>query len=195
MSKTLNQLIAAAIGSAEETDSAVTESAEVATLQKTASAVDTDTMEKLAGVLDFIGRRGVENLLVGSEKIAMTKCGSCGKACDAKMAKCAACGASMSKKASAPETNASGHPGGAGSIDTSGAEHGTHHPSLSSNESAINASPTMKEQRVAPALKKTLKHAGGDNNHQKMKKHAGEHDLDQVREELARRVAAAAGRA
>jgi hypothetical protein len=89
------------------------------------------------------------------------------------------------------EDNAHGHPGGTTAVDTSRHGHGTHHAALSSNEAAINASPTIKEKNMAAELDAVLDSAGPDANHQKMKM-AG-HDLDLVRAELARR--AAGGRA
>lgn len=218
-SRSLNQLIASVISGAEEAEAAEETSATVAQVETRprTSEVSND-VEKLASVLEFLGQRGIENLLV---KEAMEKCGACGKKCAAGMAKCASCGAPMVKKAgAAPQTNESANLKGtsgkqvtstkasppmkskgsgpventmskkpmAGSANTSSTEHGTHHPALASNESAIKASPTMKEQRVAPALKKVLSNAGGDSNHQKMKK-ANEHNLDEIRAELARRVA------
>lgn len=85
------------------------------------------------------------------------------------------------------EDNDAGHPGGTSSADTTGTGHATHHPVLSSNEAAINASPTIMEKHVAPALSKILNNAGPGHNHQKMKM---AHNIDEVREELARRVAA-----
>lgn len=89
------------------------------------------------------------------------------------------------------EDNAHGHPGGTSAVDTTRHGHGTHHAALSSNEAAINASPTVKEKNMAAELDAVLDSAGPDANHQKMKM-AG-HDLDLLRAELARR--AAGGRA
>lgn len=87
------------------------------------------------------------------------------------------------------ENNSKERPGGTSSVDTSAKQKGTHHSALASNEAAINASPTLKEKEVAPALSAVLQNAGKDANHRKMQKVAG-HDPEAIRAEIAKRLAA-----
>lgn len=87
------------------------------------------------------------------------------------------------------ENNSKERPGGTASVDTSSTQKGTHHSALASNEAAINASPTLKEKEVAPALSAVLQNAGKGSNHRKMQKVAG-HDPEAIRAEIAKRLAA-----
>ena len=180
MSMTLNDLVQAACLGGEYAEE-YAESNVVPAAEKTASAatsVLTSDVEKVASALEFLGTRGVENLV----KVSMSHpgLGNVG-------------------------TNAHKKPGGgSNSVDTSGTGHGDHHASLASNAAAIAFDKKEKAKKVLPALSAVLDEKAfsdsalkqkltgasgkGDKNIQKSAQ-----DLDAVRAELARRVVAAGG--
>lgn len=190
--RTLNQLIASVINGAE--DAEVETSAEVMRTENAQrTSAPTDDVEKLASALEFIGQRGVESFVktatAADKAPPATNAGVMHKGTSGHQVTSTKHAPPMKGKAHGKvEDNSSGHPGGTTAVDTKGKEHKTHHPALGSNEAAINASPTIKEKEVASSLGAVLDAAGGDANHQKMKKVAS-HNLEQVRAELARRVA------
>ncbi len=239
MSRTLNQLIESAVLGGEEAEEVAPPRVETVHEAPAHSEVYADLAdaEKVAGALEFLGRRGIANLLGGHEKLAM--CAKCGKSHKGGK-KCPYCGG-MKKKAAehglgnvgtnagqmhrehvqrqvphnrysspmsqpghgAGITNAGQKPGGgAGSVDTSGTGHGTHHSALSSNESAINYDKREKAKKVSPALSRVLKasafsdpklkenlsNASGKGDKNIHTKKASENDLGAIRAELARRA-------
>jgi len=180
---TLNQLIRSVIPDAEAAELELETEVEATRTPATpAVGVPEAEVEKLASVLEFLGQRGIENILTKQAN-------------------------------NAPVTNAGKQPGGTGELDIGSMERGTHHPALASNESAINYDQREKSKKTSPALKAVLKetpfadpvlkqkltNAGGkgDPNIHSKAASAGHEDarLDEVRAELARRAAAAAGRA
>lgn len=195
--RTLNQLIASVISGAEEDEESEVSTPQVVRAENTQrTAVQADDTEKLASALEFIGYRGIENFLKtateASAPPAGTNYGVMHKGTSGRQITSMKHAPPMRSKAHGKvEDNAHGHPGGTSAVDTTRHGHGTHHAALSSNEAAINASPTIKEKNMAAELDAVLDSAGPDANHQKMKM-AG-HDLDLLRAELARR--AAGGRA
>jgi hypothetical protein len=179
MSMTLNDLVHAAILGGEDADEAG--AADISPeVEKTASVNLpglANDVEKVASALEFLGTRGVENLV----KVSMHTAGL-----------------------GSVGTNAGTKPGGNKSVDTSGTGHGDHHPALAGNEAAITFDKREKAKKVLPALKKVLDEKAfadptlkenlsnasgkGDKNIQKSAQ-----DLEAVKAELARRVAAAGG--
>jgi hypothetical protein len=200
MSRTLNQLIANAVLGGEEVEEQHAPSAEATTQFPTeVTAVPGDT-EKLAAALEFIGRQGVRNLL---EKVAMH--GNVGT--NAHQTHREHVQRQVGPHAGAPPmkppgfgqipNNAGKKPGGGREVDTAGQGHGTHHPALASNASAIAFDKKVKAKKVVPALgqvldtpafadgklKENLSHTRGDKNIKKA------HDLSAVHAELTRRAA------
>lgn len=188
--RTFNQMIADVMTDAEETEIEVEETSSVPSpaASKAVAPVPSDEVEKLASALEFLGTRGVANFL--------------------------------EKQAAAPETNKGKQPGGSGSVSTQGAGTRTHHPALASNSAAIGYDKKEKAKQESPALKQVLKEtpfadptlkqkltgAGGKgdkNIHSKTASDATaspeptpepapvKHNLEAIRAELARRVAAA----
>jgi hypothetical protein len=127
--KTLSDLLVRAIQGGEEDEMYLESAPEVSVSASptTSSPVDTE-VEKVAGVLDFLGRRGVGNVM----KLA------------------SAC--------AAPEgSNEDTVPGGGGTQATLGdKERGAHHPSLSSSSAAIGYDKTEKAKQVSPSLSSLL---------------------------------------
>jgi hypothetical protein len=190
--RTLNDYIKSVItGDSEPEELPVVESAPVAQPQ----VVVENDVEKLASILEFISSRGVATLLKtaapASQAPAGTNAGANLKGSSGSQHMSTKNAPPMKSSKSGPtETNAAKKPAaGSGSVDTTGKATGTSHPALSSNEAAINASPTVKEKQVSSSLKAVLSNAGSGANHEKMKKTAG-HNLDAIRTELARRAAA-----
>ncbi len=192
--RTMNQLIASVIKGDESPETSTPEVGRVENPPRV-EATGSEDAEKVASVLEFIAQRGVESFLV-KEATRASEAPDTGTNAHQNLK-----GTSGHQHLSTthappmkqppggkPEDNSKTRPGGGGSVDTKGKQQGTHHPALASNEAAIAASPTIKEKEVAPALGAVLKAAGPESNHTKMKKTASEHDLGQIRAELARRV-------
>lgn len=180
MSRTLNQLIEAAVLGGEEAEEAAPKSVEVQQekIASVSSSEDFGDVEKIASALEFLGRKGVSSFL---DKKAAEHGGDHGSV-----------GTNMNEKP--------GLPAPAMGVDTGSAESGSHVPQLNSNESAIAYNKKVKAQRTSAALSQildntpfsdsSLKHhlsnadAKGDKNiHTK-----SAHDLSAVRAELERRA-------
>lgn len=211
MSRTLNDLIAATIGGGEEADASSATTIEVEEeVEKTASAIDLDGVEKLASALEFIGRRGVESFF---EKEAMTTAASAppDSGTNYSQSHGVHTQAQVAPHSGAPPMKEPGYGkipnnegqkpgGGSGAVDTSSQGKGDHHAALASNEAAINYDKKEKAKKVAPALsavldatpfadsklKENLSGAGGKGDKNIHSKKA--HDIAAVKAELARRV-------
>lgn len=193
-SRTLTRLIQDVIGGQSEVEEDTLEvSSTPSTPTTSTETLDTSQVEKIAAVLEAISLKGLENIL---EKQAAAKAPP-GTNESTQLSGTSGTQHTSTKSAppmkSAPtgkvEDNSKTRPGGTSSVDTSSKQKGTHHSALASNEAAINASPTIKEKEVAPALSAVLRNAGGDANHRKMQKVAG-HDPEAIRAEIAKRLAA-----
>ena len=160
--KTLNDLITTAILSGASID------APEPSAQAGDAEVATEDVEKIASVLEFLGKRGIGKLLA------------------------------IEKSAMSAETNADKDPGDGKEVDLSSTGVGSHHKGLSSNEAAIAVNPKEKVKAVAPALSKVLKaRAFADPCLQKNLRHTdtdknsktkSAHDLQAVRAELVARA-------
>lgn len=213
MSKSLNDMIAEAIAGGEEVEEQVAQAPEAKREAPASSATSVeDDVEKLASVMEFLGHTGVENLLEKGATAASAPPAGTNASTMHKPQKVSQVGHNKhsppmkSSGSGKVEDNSKSPAGGGGSVDTSSTGKGDHHPALASNEAVINAKATVKSNNVKPAINKVLdatpfadpkareavSHAaeGGDKNTHK--KTAGEHDLAEVRAELARRAKAAA---
>lgn len=216
MSRTLNQLIAAAIDGGEEVEQTSTPTVvvEQQEAEKTASA-NLDDIEKLASALEFIGHRGIGSLMqktagqtAASAPPEGTNMGQMHAEHVQKQTGPHAGAPSMKPpgfgKIPNNEKERPGMPSPSDGVDTKGKGLGTHHPALGSNEAAINYDKREKAKKVAPALaavldnkpfsdpklKENLSNAGGKGDKNIHSKQA--HDISAVKAELARRVAGGA---
>jgi hypothetical protein len=159
MSKSINDLIRAALGDAEAADAAI---AEPVGIQKTAAAAPArpgpSEHEKLASALEFIGRKGVSSFV--EKKASHMGDGNVG-------------------------TTAKSPPGGGETQKTLGnMGTGTSHPALASNQAAIDADKKIKGKHEAPQLKAVLDNAKDANIHK-----AASHDPALVKAALAKKIA------
>jgi hypothetical protein len=158
MIPTLNEMITAAINSAEEDDSAV--SAEVQQ-EKQAEQKEMDSgiledAEKVAQVCEFIGRRGVESFL---KTAAAPETNEGQSHAETKKKQVGPHGGAPPMKppgAGSIPTNADQKPGGGKEVDTAGKQLGDHHPALASNQAAIDFTKKEKAKLVSPSLKAVL---------------------------------------
>lgn len=214
MSRTLNQLIAAAIDGGEEVEETSTPIVQpkVVETEKVASPHEFEDIEKLASALEFLGRRGVETFLVkeaasSCEPPAGTNMGQMHRPHTQSQIGPHAGAPPMKEpsygKLPNNEKQRPGMPTQKDGVDTSATGKGTHHPALASNESAISYDKKEKAKKVAPALsavldtkafadgklKENLSNASGKGD---KNIHKTAHELESVRAEIARRVAGGA---
>lgn len=130
MSRTINDMIRAALSDAEDDEELVSDKVEPTSKEKVASAVvASEGHEKLAATLEFIGRRGVASFMKTAEHMGHGNVG----------------------------TNAGQLPGGgAKTVDLGSTGTGTHHPALASNQAAISATKSVMSAHESPQLKKVL---------------------------------------
>jgi hypothetical protein len=173
MSRTINDMIRAALSDAEDDEESVSAQVEPASKEKVASAVAaSEGHEKLAATLEFIGRRGVASFVKTAEHMGHGNVG----------------------------TNAGQLPGGgAKTVDLGSTGTGTHHPALASNQAAIDAKKSVKSalKKVLDAtpfadggLKKNLDCAKGgvDKNINKTAS-SFTHDAELLKAALAKKLA------
>lgn len=204
---TLGEMIENAVsGDDDETATLPPASAATRTTKKGTEAsetVDFDTAdaEKLASFLEFIGRRGVENMLDKQAGAMETNAGQNHKSTVKRQVMPHSGAPPMSAGgAGKVENNEGTKPGGGREQgDTSGKGARTHHPALASNEAAINYTKKVKAQQESPQisavldttpyadpkLKELLDNDETDKNiHSK-----GAHDKEAIRAEILRRAA------
>jgi hypothetical protein len=210
---TLNELIRQSISGAGEAEKAspVTVDPVRADTAPPAKTSDEDA-EKLASVLEFIGRRGVgsffdKEAMHASDPPPGTNAGQTHRTHTQKQVAPHKGAPPMAEPSFGRiPNNDKDKPGGGKSVDTTGKEHGTHHAALASNAAAIAFDKKVKAKKVAPALsaildssafsdgklKENLRHTSGDKN---INKTASEGDAQRflVEEELRRRGIAAQG--
>lgn len=201
--KSINDLIKAALGDAAEQEAAVPEkTASAKAAPAPAAKTGPSEHEKLAAALEFIGKRGVGSFLTktssepGHGNVG-TDAGKPQPKNDAKVVPHNKESPPMGGGGQ-PQTNATTPAGGgakAPNLGTSGT--GTHHPALASNKAAQDADKTIKGKHEAPQLKQVLDAATDQNIH---KAASAKHDPKLVQAALAKKLAeksagAATGRA
>jgi hypothetical protein len=174
MSRTLNDLIAAAVTGGEEAEVSATPTVEVQTqeTEKVASDTNFDDIEKLASALDFLGRQNLGDLFTKEAKAHSSSKTEASKAPEGTNE--GQMHAEHVQKQTGPHKDAPpmkppgfgkipnnekerpGMPSPKDGVDTKGQGLGTHHPALASNEAAINYDKKEKAKKVAPALSAVL---------------------------------------
>lgn len=172
MSRTLNDLIAAAVTGGEEAESSAAPTVEVQPQETEKVAYDTqpDDIEKLASALDFLGRQDLGSIFSKEAKShsSSTKASKAPEGTNEGQMHSGSGQRQVGPHKDAPPMKPPGfgkvpnnereRPGSGRSVDTKGRGQGSHHPALASNEAAINYDKKEKAKKVAPALSAVLDH-------------------------------------